>query len=630
MTGLLPTFSAFQDVDSQLRRLVGLVVRDFVNKTWYANISADESFPAEVTLVLSKVCSEMERRFRKVDHAQLMLVDLPYAIEQHFVVFRQAKAAAATSLGGGHSTADLFHRSMPHVALDDPHYLDEYLRELSAVMLKYVLPPDEHDSVTIRLLVREILCGVVLKNAVSALTEPDFLNGLIVKVVEGGQQAALNKQAKRPGAHHRKSGSWLQTVKRKWRGFVKSVGLLADVTVRMVRQTRRANQTRTSYYRVDEPMISLLDELLQIRRRDKSAFLMRFYEFMCRPILRFFGGAAIDQFLVALVDRFTSPPCVALYLDTLTSALWPGGTFIKGAPKLTALESQQLRSQAEMLLLGAVPSVSKVLISPIHLRDVMHEHTLEFFQSAERNKHLLLNLIDIIMGHLFPELTAVPRGDPTDPSLWVRNDQLRKRHHHTQVTSTTVTAVSSARSSSFALNGAPPPTSASTVSSVRPVTSLSATDLASGSSSSSQIKATVAGGGGGLHRKSNSQGSRMPAPPPPLHSAPAVPPVRLHAHRADYHHDDLRGRVAPATALSLQGASHRSTSTPAATPLDRRSSEQAPARRPPSASAAPYGGGFVNSILPSLSRRKSMASESSDSLTARPHAGFTFGGDSSR
>ncbi|KAJ2766579.1 hypothetical protein IWQ56_003669, partial [Coemansia nantahalensis] len=171
-------------VNAAVARLVGLVVRDFVQE-WYRQVTDDKEFAAQVTAQLCQVASEIEKRCLRVDWVRFALCELPEIVQLHVRDAQQCAARLGTAYVGRETSIEAVFQSMqPHVALTlaaDSELV--YLRRLSRELLRVFMPAEAQDDEVVHHLLREILACAVLRNAIDALSDPSTLNEGIVQAV---------------------------------------------------------------------------------------------------------------------------------------------------------------------------------------------------------------------------------------------------------------------------------------------------------------------------------------------------------------------------------------------------------------------------------------------------------------
>lgn len=79
---LLPPLTSRNDVDLQLYALIAIILREYV-QNWYAKITPDETFVAEIVQIIAHITRALEQRLRKVDLESLLFDELPELLDKH-------------------------------------------------------------------------------------------------------------------------------------------------------------------------------------------------------------------------------------------------------------------------------------------------------------------------------------------------------------------------------------------------------------------------------------------------------------------------------------------------------------------------------------------------------------------
>ena len=86
---LLPPLTSSNDVDLQLYGLLAVIVKEFVY-SWYAKLTPDRTFVAEVVNLIAHCTRDLEQRARRVDWEALLLDEIPELVQRHvFGTFRK-------------------------------------------------------------------------------------------------------------------------------------------------------------------------------------------------------------------------------------------------------------------------------------------------------------------------------------------------------------------------------------------------------------------------------------------------------------------------------------------------------------------------------------------------------------
>ncbi|KAJ3217643.1 myocyte enhancer factor [Clydaea vesicula] len=184
-------------IDKELNATITNLIKDYIN-TWYFDISQDLEFQKELLSLTASIVGRLETRLRAFDWTTFCYIQLPSIFRQHIQDYRNCKKKVGTVYSGLKNISEMFHGCQPHFALENEENQREYLRNLSEFLIETFLPVEESGEM-VKYLLREILTNVVLINLVEKLSDPDYLNQLIVdalKAPESGdppsQSAASN------------------------------------------------------------------------------------------------------------------------------------------------------------------------------------------------------------------------------------------------------------------------------------------------------------------------------------------------------------------------------------------------------------------------------------------------------
>nr|XP_018913034.1 PREDICTED: sorting nexin-13-like [Bemisia tabaci] len=180
-------------IDKELDDIISLVMRDYVH-SWYDNISTDSEFPAALRLCINRTLTRIASRVSEIDWTPYFTARLVDDAASHLRLFRQARTKMKTKY---HDTCkcpelesiffDLELMMEQNQVCRDHICLDEqsekgYLQQVSEKILELFAPEEDYNCQTVRLLTREILVNAVLLPLVSKLSDPDFINQIVVFV----------------------------------------------------------------------------------------------------------------------------------------------------------------------------------------------------------------------------------------------------------------------------------------------------------------------------------------------------------------------------------------------------------------------------------------------------------------
>ncbi|KAI8390819.1 PXA domain-containing protein [Radiomyces spectabilis] len=181
-----PSITGSPAIDLELYTYFALLIRDFINP-WYRLVTNDQDLCTEIVSLLTLVVQRIQKRMcDDIDWTELLLISVPKLLTLHYQDYRQAKSRLHMDhASGSASLGELFHGMQPHFALQPvPNQEAEYLRLLTASILKVLLDPKDYESDAVRHLMREILSNVVLANLIESLADPYTIHMIICKLCE--------------------------------------------------------------------------------------------------------------------------------------------------------------------------------------------------------------------------------------------------------------------------------------------------------------------------------------------------------------------------------------------------------------------------------------------------------------
>ncbi|KAL2164497.1 hypothetical protein VTH06DRAFT_3713 [Thermothelomyces fergusii] len=189
---LLPPLTSRNDVDLQLYGLIAIIVREFV-QSWYAKITTDETFVAEIVQIIAHITRALEQRVRRIDLESLLFDELPDLLDKHVTAYRiahdpmvQAPVAA--------NPREIYHSLCPLPALspvprpEDPKSVSAqaeneaaYRQLLVDGFLALLLPTEDLQNGCLTALLGQILSELILGNAVAnRLSQPWLIWELLI------------------------------------------------------------------------------------------------------------------------------------------------------------------------------------------------------------------------------------------------------------------------------------------------------------------------------------------------------------------------------------------------------------------------------------------------------------------
>ncbi|RLV91866.1 Sorting nexin-12 [Spathaspora sp. JA1] len=183
-------------ISTTLDELIQLVLKEFV-QPWYSHISSSTLFTDSITVEIKQVIHNIIQRTENIDYTKLLVSKLVPIIQDHFQASAQAETYVKNK--GNFSkfdspnfqlaVAQQYKRGKLHraVTIASTQPLDinqkKYLRGKINACLPYILSENERDNEVSMSLVTEILSCTVLSNIINLITEADFYNLIIIKLI---------------------------------------------------------------------------------------------------------------------------------------------------------------------------------------------------------------------------------------------------------------------------------------------------------------------------------------------------------------------------------------------------------------------------------------------------------------
>ncbi|XP_048838058.1 sorting nexin-19 isoform X2 [Brienomyrus brachyistius] len=178
-----------QQLEGEIRSMVHKIVRDFVS-SWYRTVSSEPLFEEEVERAMLAIATELKQRARMVDRRALTVRVLQLC-GVHLRSYLAAREMAAKEEGPS-GLWELYCRSCTaHPALRSDAEQVNYSRAVVDLLLHVLVPAPHLDTQTGRFVVGELVACNVILPLLAKLSDPDWLNQLVVSVfAEAGQWAS--------------------------------------------------------------------------------------------------------------------------------------------------------------------------------------------------------------------------------------------------------------------------------------------------------------------------------------------------------------------------------------------------------------------------------------------------------
>ncbi|KAK2571576.1 Sorting nexin-14, partial [Acropora cervicornis] len=184
-----------ESVDAALQEFLSLLLQNYVY-SWYRELSCSETCVDELRTNLRYMAAVLLQRIRKIDIPTLVTDTLGKEGLKHLETYLTAKEKGSLS----HSTSihttvlDEFSPKL-HCALQNRAMELQYLRKLSESIIPFLLPPHSLHCRSLVSLFRELLARAVFLTATDKLSDPDFVNSLLLLFLDKEPMVASGAEA---------------------------------------------------------------------------------------------------------------------------------------------------------------------------------------------------------------------------------------------------------------------------------------------------------------------------------------------------------------------------------------------------------------------------------------------------
>ncbi|XP_044174101.1 sorting nexin-14-like isoform X1 [Acropora millepora] len=184
-----------ESVDAALQEFLSLLLQNYVY-SWYRELSFSETCVDELRTNLRYMAAVLLQRIRKIDIPTLVTDTLGKEGLKHLETYLTAKEKGSLS----HSTSihttvlDEFSPKL-HCALQNRAMELQYLRKLSESIIPFLLPPHSLHCRSLVSLFRELLARAVFLTATDKLSDPDFVNSLLLLFLDKEPMVASGAEA---------------------------------------------------------------------------------------------------------------------------------------------------------------------------------------------------------------------------------------------------------------------------------------------------------------------------------------------------------------------------------------------------------------------------------------------------
>ncbi|BES92879.1 Sorting nexin C terminal [Nesidiocoris tenuis] len=176
-------------IDEQLQEILDFVIRDFVYP-WYDQVSDNEEIPHEIRVAIQNVIVGFSNRVKEADWIPFLTTQIVDDAASHLKLYRQARTRLKAAPSNSKLTLEDAFFDL-EIAMENGKVCRDhlcmnptsqrcYLQQLTDIILFYLSPELEFHCLSLRYLTREIIVNSVLLPILSKLSDPDYINQVII------------------------------------------------------------------------------------------------------------------------------------------------------------------------------------------------------------------------------------------------------------------------------------------------------------------------------------------------------------------------------------------------------------------------------------------------------------------
>ncbi|XP_036694865.1 sorting nexin-25 isoform X1 [Balaenoptera musculus] len=281
------------NMDKALKEVFDYSYRDYI-LSWYGSLSRDEG---QLYHLLSEdfweVARQLRHRLSHVDVVRVVCNDVVRALLAHFCDLKAANAR---------------HEEQPrpfvlHAFLRNSDDEVRFLQTCSRVLVFCLLPSKDVQSLSLRIMLAEILTAKVLKPVVELLSNPDYINQMLLAQLEHREQ--MNE-------HHKRAYTYAPSYEE----FIKLINSNSDVeflkqlryqiVVEIIQATTISSFPQLKRHKGKETAAMKAD-LLRARNMKRYINQLTVAKKQCEKRIRILGGPAYDQQEDGTLDEGEGP-----------------------------------------------------------------------------------------------------------------------------------------------------------------------------------------------------------------------------------------------------------------------------------------------------------------------------------
>ncbi|XP_011933456.1 PREDICTED: sorting nexin-25 isoform X2 [Cercocebus atys] len=269
------------NMDKALKEVFDYSYRDYI-LSWYGNLSRDEGQLYHLLLEdFWEIARQLHHRLSHVDVVKVVCNDVVRTLLTHFCDLKAANAR---------------HEEQPrpfvlHACLRNSDDEVRFLQTCSRVLVFCLLPSKDVQSLSLRIMLAEILTTKVLKPVVELLSNPDYINQMLLAQLEYREQV---------NEHHKRAYTYAPS----YEDFIKLINSNSDVeflkqlryqiVVEIIQATTISSFPQLKRHKGKETAAMKAD-LLRARNMKRYINQLTVAKKQCEKRIRNLGGPAYDQ-----------------------------------------------------------------------------------------------------------------------------------------------------------------------------------------------------------------------------------------------------------------------------------------------------------------------------------------------
>ncbi|XP_036984788.2 sorting nexin-25 [Artibeus jamaicensis] len=280
-------------MDKALKEVFDYSYRDYI-LSWYGSLSKDEGQLYNLLLEdFWEIAKQLHHRLSHVDIVKVVCNDVVRTLLTHFCDLKAANGRQE----------DQPRPFVLHACLRNSVEEIRFLQTCSRVLVLCLLPSKDVQSLSLRIMLAEILTMKVLKPAVALLSNPDYINQMLLTQLERREQ--MNE-------HHKRAYTYAPSYEE----FIKLINSNSDVeflkqlryqiVVEIIQATTISSFPQPKRHKGKETAAMKAD-LLRARNMKRYINQLTVAKKQCEKRIRTLGGPAYDQQEDGALDEGEGP-----------------------------------------------------------------------------------------------------------------------------------------------------------------------------------------------------------------------------------------------------------------------------------------------------------------------------------